>query len=582
MTSTGPQRRLAAIVCLDVAGYSRLMGADEEGTLAALKRHEREVIVPKVGVHHGRVIKTTGDGFLLEFSSAVEAVRCALAIQAEMADRNAAVDDGRRLEFRIGVNLGDLIADGDDIYGDGVNIAARLEQLAEAGSIILSEDVFRHVGGKVDAVFKDLGPRTLKNIAQPVRAYAVRAGGAPAVPSLAVPDRPSVAVLPFDNLTGEAAQDYLVDGMVEEITAALSRVKPLFVIARNSAFTYKGRPVRIDQIGRELGVRYVVEGSVRKSGPRLRVTAQLIEAESDHHVWADRFDGSIEDVFDLYDQITERLVGAMHPSIQLAEIERARRKRPESLDAYDYVMQAMPHVWALQRADNTKALALLGAAIERDPNYPMALALLAWCHAQQATYMWGTDFQASIGTALQLARQAADISGDDPLVLTVLSVTQTFAHRYDIASSLIERALALDPNLPLAWNRSGWLHAYQSQSDIAISHFEKAMRLSPHDPMTFNCRFGVGLAHFAAERYADAVAWIEGGLAERPSAVWVYRSYAASLAHLGRLEAAREAVATLRREYPGITLATVRAASPVSSAILERIVDGLRKAGFSE
>ena len=582
MSDTGRQRRLAAIVCMDVVGYSRLMGADEEGTLATLKRHEREVVVPNVSGHHGRVVKTTGDGFLLEFSSAVEAVRCALAIQAEMASRNAGADEGRRIEFRIGVNLGDLIADGDDVYGDGVNIAARLEPLADAGAIVLSEDVYRHVGTKVAAVFEDIGPKALKNIAQPVRAYAVRAKGATAVPLPPVPDPPSVAVLPFDNLTGDAAQDYLVDGMVEEITAALSRVKPLFVIARNSAFTYKGRSVRIDQIGRELGVRYVVEGSVRKAGPRLRVTAQLIEAETDRHVWADRFDGAVEDVFDLYDQITERLVGAMHPSIQLAEIERARRKRPESLDAYDYVMQAMPHVWALQHADNAKAMTLLKAAIERDPNYPMALALMAWCHAQQVTYMWSSDFRASIETALQLAQQAADFSADDPLVLTVLSITQTFAHRYDIAASLLERALALDPNLPLAWNRSGWVHAYEARSDIAIRHFEKAVRLSPHDPMNFNCHFGIGLAHFAAARYDDAIAWIQRGLAERPSAVWVYRSYAAALAHAGRLDEARAAVATLRGAYPGITIAMARATSPTSVEIRERILDGLREAGLPE
>lgn len=576
------QRRLAAIVSMDVAGYSRLMEADEEGTLAALKHHERELIVPKVAEHRGRVIKTTGDGFLLEFPSAVDAIKCALAIQTGMSARNAAVAAGRRMDLRTGINLGDVIVDGGDVYGDGVNIAARLEQIADPGAIVLSEDVYRQVGGKVAAAFRDLGPRTLKNIAQPVHAYAAGAAGTSAAPPLPVPDKPSVAVLPFDNLTGDAGQDYLVDGMVEEIIAALSLVKSFFVIARNSTFTYKGRPVRTDQVGRELGVRYVVEGSVRKSGLRLRVTAQLIEAESGHHVWVDRFDGAVEDVFDLYDQIAEHLVGAMHPSIQLAEIERARRKRPESLDAYDYVMQALPHVWALQRADNAKALDLLAAALERDPNYPMALALLAWCHAQQVPYMWSPDFQASIGTALRLARQAADISSDDPLVLTVLSITQSFAHRNDIAASLVERALSLDPNLPLAWNRSGWIQTYLGRSDVAIGQFEKAMRLSPHDPMNFNCRFGIGAAHFAAERYADAVGWIERGLAERPGAFWIYRTLAAALAHLGRLEAAREAVATLRREYPDITVAAIRVASPWPSTILERQLDGLRKAGLVE
>src|SRR6266436_5546060 len=321
------ERRLAAILAADVAGYSRLMGADEEGTLARLKAHRRELIDPNIAEHHGRIVKTTGDGMLVEFGSVVDAVRCAVAVQQAMAERNAAEPHDRRIELRVGINLGDVIFDGDDLFGDGVNIAARLEGLAEPGGICISEDAFRQVWGKIEAEFGDIGEHSLKNIARPLRVYRVRDAGAAekslSAPALSLPDKPSIAVLPFQNMSGDAEQEYFADGMVEEIITALSRIRWLFVIARNSSFTYKGQAVDVKQVGRELGVRYVLEGSVRKAAGRVRITAQLIDALSGSHLWADRFDGSLEDVFDLQDKVAVSVGGVIEPALQSAEMRRS-------------------------------------------------------------------------------------------------------------------------------------------------------------------------------------------------------------------------------------------------------------------
>src|SRR5262249_27884694 len=338
------ERRLAAILAADVAGYSRLMGVDEEGTVAALKALRKSLIDPKITEHRGRMVKTTGDGALVEFASAVDAIRCALETQQAMAARNTDIPQNRRIEFRIGINVGDIIIDEGDIFGDGVNIAARIETLATPGSICLSDNVYQQIKGKLTLDVSDMGEQRLKNIAQPVRVYAVRldvrAQTTTMTPTLALPDKPSVAVLSFQNMSGDPEQEYFADGIAEDITTALSRFNGLFVIARNSSFTYKGRAVDVRQIGRELGVRYILEGSVRKGGNRLRINAQLIEAESGNHLWANKYDGAAADLFDLQDKIAEGVVGAIEPSIQKAEIARVRRKRPENLDAYDFYLQA--------------------------------------------------------------------------------------------------------------------------------------------------------------------------------------------------------------------------------------------------
>ncbi len=341
MTTPGQdrvERRLAAILAADVAGYSRLTGLDEEGTHARLQDHLRSLVDPKIAEHRGRVVKTTGDGLLAEFNSVVDALRCALDIQRGMADRNAEVPHEKRIEFRIGINVGDIIIDRGDIFGDGVNVAARLESVAEPGGICISEDAYRQVRSKLEFTSEDIGEHKLKNIAQPVRAYRVKPSGATANtrPTLPLPDKPSIAVLPFQNMSGDPEQDYFADGMVDEIITALSRFRRLFVIARNSSFTYKGRAVDVKQVGRELGVRYVLEGSVRKAANRVRIMGQLIDALTGAHLWADRFESTLEDIFDLQDRVTTSVVGAIAPKMEQAEIERAKRKPTESLDAYDY------------------------------------------------------------------------------------------------------------------------------------------------------------------------------------------------------------------------------------------------------
>ena len=365
------ERRLAAILAADVVGYSRLMGADEEGTLARLNAHRREFLDPTIAEHRGRIVKRTGDGILIEFSSAVDATRCAIQTQRGMAERNADVPHDQRIEIRIGVHVGDIIIEEDDIFGDGVNIAARLESIAQPGGICISDDAYRKVRDKLNVDFQDSGEQQLKNIARPVRVYQLRPDTqAPAVKTsgshLELPDKPSIAVLPFQNMSGDPEQEYFVDGMVDEIITGLSRIKWLFVIARNSTFTYKGRAVDVKQVGRELGVRYVLEGSVRKAADRVRITAQLVDAATGAHVWAERYDRKSDDIFALQDEIALSVVGAIEPSLRRAEVERVKRKRPDSLDAYDLVLRAQPDVYSGMPERATKALALLERALALD------------------------------------------------------------------------------------------------------------------------------------------------------------------------------------------------------------------------
>jgi TolB-like protein/class 3 adenylate cyclase len=372
-------RRMAAILAADVAGYSRLMGVDEEGTHARLKAHRRELVDPKIAEHHGRIVKTTGDGMLVEFASVVDAVRCAVDVQRGMAERNADVPQEQGIEFRVGINVGDIIIDGDDIYGDGVNVAARLEGLAEPNGICVSRVVRDQVRDKFDLAFEDMGEQQVKNIARAVRVFRITAPSIvqptpSAKPALALPDKPSIAVLPFTNLSGDPEQDYFADGIVEDIITALSRVHWLFVIARNSSFTFKGKAVDVKLVGRELGVRYVLEGSVRKSANRVRIAGQLVDATTGAHVWADHFDGALDDIFDLQDRVTASVVGIIEPKLRHAEIERARRKPTESLDAYDLYLRALAH-FDVSYEGNLEALRLLRRAIEIDPQYASARSM---------------------------------------------------------------------------------------------------------------------------------------------------------------------------------------------------------------
>jgi TolB-like protein/class 3 adenylate cyclase len=412
-------RRLTAILAADVAGYSRLMGADEEGTHGRLRGHLQELVHPKIAEHRGRVVKNTGDGLLAEFPSVVDAVRCGVELQRGMAGRNEAARGEERIEFRIGINLGDVIVEGEDIFGDGVNIAARLEALGEPGGICVSRVVRDQVRDKVEVAFEDLGEQQVKNISRPVRVYRVRDIGAantpltPTPPELPLPDKPSIAVLPFANMSGDPEQEYFADGMVEEIITALSRIRWLFVIARNSSFTYKGHAVDVKQVGRELGVRYVLEGSVRKAGGRVRITAQLIDAHSGAHLWADRFDGSLEDVFELQDHVAINVAGVIEPTLQTAEIRRSSERSTSDLTAYDLYLRALPAAMSGEKSGYIEALDLLGRAIERDPQYGPSLAFAAVCHTGLWVSGWTDDPEATRREGVERARQALRYAGDD-------------------------------------------------------------------------------------------------------------------------------------------------------------------------
>ncbi len=491
-------------------------------------------IVARLG---GRIVKLMGDGALVEFASVVNAVQCAIEIQEILV----AADGPIRL--RIGINLGDVIIEGEDIYGDGVNVAARLEQMAEADSILVSDDIYRYSDGKVEALFENLGEQQFKNIEKPIKVWRWKAGDRAkqpmpsfvdkASPGLTLPDKPSVAVLPFDNMSGDPEQEYFADGVVEALTAALSRIRSFFVIARNSAFAYKGKPKNVCDIGRELGVGYVLEGSVQRAGDRVRITVQLIETGSGAHVWAERYDGSLNDIFDLQDNITEQVAGALQPSIRLAEIDRISRKRPQDLGAYDYTMRAFKHVWALEKEEAAKGLSLLDKSLEVEPDYPLALALAAWCHAQGSVYNWVTDIESSKAQALKLAECAADLSADDPLILTVLGTVHTFVRNFGAARVLLQRAVALDPNSAWAWSRLGWLAVYADRTDEAQENFEKALRLSPLDSMNFNNFVGIASAHQVAGDDSTAAETFLRALDERPNAFWIHRNLAPALLGAG-------------------------------------------------
>jgi adenylate cyclase len=403
------------------------MGGDEEGTLARLKACRRAAFDPKIAEYRGRIVKTTGDGMLVEFASAVDAVRCAVEVQREMANSNIDVPEAKRIEFRIGIHVGDIIIDDDDIFGDGVNIAARLEGIADPGGICISDDAHRQIRGKTEIVYDDMGHQSLKNISEPMRVWRARPSRGdtemealkvdPSTPSLALPDKPSIAVLPFSNMSGDVEQEYFADGMVEDIITALSRMTWLFVIARNSSFTYKGKAVDIKQVGRDLGARYVLEGSVRKAGNRVRITGQLIDASNGAHLWADRFDGGLEDIFDLQDEVTTSIVGAISPKLEQAEIERAKRKPTEKLAAYDYFLRGMANIYQRTKEANLGALQNFQRAIEIDPDFATAYGMCAYCYVWRKAYGWMEDREREAAETERLARKAAKLGADDAVAL---------------------------------------------------------------------------------------------------------------------------------------------------------------------
>ncbi len=558
------QRRLAAILAADVAGYARLMGEDEEGTLATLTAHLSELIEPCIAEHRGRVVKTTGDGLLAEFASVVDAVRCAVAFQEGMAERNADTPMDRRIIFRVGVNLGDVIVQDDDVYGDGVNIAARLEGLAEPGAVVVSDSVHQQVRSKLDFGFDDLGVQEFKNIAEPVRTHRVLwqdakpdPGGDRAQPGTAGPvvDMPSIAVLPFDNLSSDPEQEYFADGMVEEIITALSRFNWLLVMARNSSFTYKGRAVDVRQVADELGVRYVLVGSVRRAGGRVRITGQLIEAATGAHIWADRFDGNMEDIFDLQDNVTASVVGAIEPSLRKAEIERSRRKRPDSLAAYDLFLRALAPIHVMRPEANVEALELLERAIAIDPGYGPALAYAAWCYEQRLLHRWPTAQQSDAETGARLARDALAVdSGDAGAIALAGFVLTILGHDYDGGRTAARRALEMNPNsVPICW-MAGWVIMFAGDPEAALPIFERALRLSPSDPQANFLLNGMAMSHLVLGRPAEAFEYASKSAALHPDIDVTYYILVPACGHLGRTEDAKTAIAKLLSLAPGVAI----------------------------
>jgi adenylate cyclase len=549
-------RRLAAILASDVAGYSRLMGADEEGTLERLKALRRELLDPKIAEHHGRIVKTTGDGLLVEFASVVDAVRCAVAVQQAMPERNTSVEADNRIELRIGINLGDVIVEGDDLYGDGVNIAARIEALADAGGVFVSNTVHDQVRDRLPFLFEDLGEQQVKNIARPVRVYrvsdvtAAKGQSTPVQSPLPLPDKPSIAVLPFANMSGDPEQEYFVDGMVEEIITALSRIHWLFVIARNSSFTYKGRSVDVKEVGRELGVRYVLEGSVRKAGRQVRITGQLIDALTGTHLWADRFDGSLEDVFELQDQVAVSVAGVIEPALQAAEMRRSAARPTPDLSAYDLYLRALAAFFPTTKDRVTEALRLLEQAIAIDRHYGLALAWAANCHMRLVIDGWTDEPEISRRKTGDLARQALQLAENDPRILA--NAALVLAHVDEDSGAmigLVDRALALNPSFARGWYVSGLLRVFAGQPDLAIEHVETSLRLSPRERMGQPLSV-MGTAYFFKHQFDEAATKLLLSIQDNPGFPSSYRTLAACYAHMGRLDDARAIVARLRAITP--------------------------------
>jgi adenylate cyclase len=546
------KRRLAAIFAADVEGYSRLMGSDEVATLNGLTAR-REILDGLIASHGGRIANTAGDSVLAEFGSAVDAVRCAMEAQGALANANSTLPESRQINFRIGVHVGDVMIRAGDMFGDGVNIAARLQTLARAGGLCISSVTYDQVRKILPLQFTDLGAQTVKNIEEPIRAYEVRPPGETAssvlkeVSSsgdgkpLALPDKPSIAVLPFQNMSGDPEQEYFADGMVEEIITALSRNKQLFVIARHSSFTFKGRPVDIKQVARDLGVRYVLEGSVRKSGNRMRITGQLIDAASGAHLWADRFDGALEDVFELQDQVAASVVGAIAPSVTQAEMERAKRKPTSSLDAYDYYLRAQAAHWQFTKEAADQAVGLYEQAIALDPQFAPAYAALAAAMGLRKIQGWSTD-PADASQAIAYAKSALRLAGQDAGIMA-RSAFVLFAgggDEVELADSFLAEAIRLDPNGMSGWLYGGWAKTYLSDHQTAIDYYQRALRLSPLDPFIFLAQTGLAYAYFFLGNYEEGLKRAANALRQHPDYVPALRVAMACNALGGNIEAAQK------------------------------------------
>jgi adenylate cyclase len=580
-------RRLAAIFAGDVASYSRLMGLDEEGTLRQLKTHRKELIDPKITEHRGRIVKTTGDGILVEFVSVIDAVRCAVEIQRGMAEGNADVPTDKRIRFRIGINVGDIISDGDDIFGDGVNIAARLQALADPGGIMISSVVHDQVRDKLNFGFEDMGEQTVKNIARPVGVHRVHLteqvpksiAAAPEKTERTASERPSIAVLPFVNMSGDPEQEYFADGISEDIITGLSKLRWFFVIARNSSFSYKGKAVDVKRAARELGVRYVLEGSVRKGGNRVRITAQLIDATTGNHIWADRYDGELTDIFALQDEITKKVIAAIEPNLLEAEGIRSQHRSPEDLDAWDMVMQANSLFWRLTKDDSEAAIGTLKRAVERYPYYAPAHSMLAFVLLISRQVGW-ISMEPEVDEAASIATHAVELDDRDPWAHLALGYVAYTRRRTDEAVDEFQRALDLNPNFAAAHGYLGFALVCDDQSDQAIDHIEQAMRMSPQDPQ--NALFNVALAaaHYLAGRYNEAIVCGRKAMQQRFGLTNGHRIYIASLAQAGQIDEARAALAKLQKLQPKNSVAWIERNIPYTPKPMAKFLEGMRKAGL--
>ena len=580
-------RRLAAILAADVAGYSRLMGDDEEGTLRQLKEHRKELVDPKITEHRGRIVKTTGDGMLVEFISVVDAVRCAVDIQRAMIERTAQLSPEKRIQFRIGINVGDIIIDDNDIYGDGVNVAARLEALADPGGIMVSRVVHDQVQDKLGFEFEDMGEQAVKNIARPIglhRIHLTEQTPRSLSPTLAktewaASERPSVAVLPFANMSGDPEQEYFADGISEDIITGLSKLRWFFVIARNSSFAYKGKAVDVKRAARELGVRYVLEGSVRKGGNRLRITAQLIDAATGNHIWANRYDGELADVFALQDEITKKVVAAIEPKLLEAEAVRSQSRSAEDLDAWEMVIRANSLFWRLTKSEITAAIHLLQTAVERYPEYAPAHSQLAFAMLVSG-YVGSRLTEEQLQVAAVHAARATELDDSDPSAHLALGFAAFMNRQTNIAASEFHRALSLNPNFAAAHGYLGWTLAFDGQVDLATAHLDEAMRMSPQDPQNAIFNTGLAIAHNFAGRYAEAVEYSHKALQQRSTFTAAYRIHVASLAQAGKIEEAREALERLKERHPDLSIAWIEQNVPYTLGAMSKFLEGMRKAGL--
>jgi adenylate cyclase len=597
VTTGRVERRLAAVLAADVAGYSRLMGGDEEGTLARLKAARKAVVDPIIASHRGRIVKTTGDGLLVDFGSAVDAVRCSVEVQRAMAAQNAGIPQDVRIEYRIGIHVGDIIIDDNDIFGDGVNISARLEGIAEPGGVCISDDAYRQIRGKVEIDWDDLGPQTLKNIAEPMRAWRVQLGDQPATkaqpaspagraPALAFPDKPSIAVLPFQNMSGDQEQEYFADGLAEDIITELSRFREFAVIARNSTFFYKGKPLDVSQIARDLKVRYVLEGSVRKVGNRVRVTAQLIDAVANEHVWAERYDREQTDIFDLQGEITRTVVASIGPQIDLAEMAHSRHDTT-NLHAWKSAMRAagllQEAIMGGDAALMPQVIAACEEAINADAASLAAHQTLFGAHWVCHLWRWGDRPDGALDRAWTVVERMTAINSQDERTLTARGRIRVARGEYSGGLADLRRAIEVNPNYAFALLALAFAEATIGRAPEAEAHAQLALRLSPRDYRIGTAHLALAMAHFTQHNYDEAARWCESAIQVQHRAPIRRALMIACSARAGDMGRAHTEIAVLNSFAPGFIASVFRGQNPVFARKedMENLLGGLRLAGLS-